>query len=62
MLGGNMKTYIYFVRHAVSPFIYGNENAQGLFEQGKQDTLRVAQLLMNEHINVITSSTYTRAI
>ena len=56
-----MKTYIYFVRHAISPFSIGNEKERGLFEQGKQDAHKVAQLLIDEGINVIVSSTYKRA-
>ena len=57
-----MKTYIYFVRHAISPFSIGNEKERGLFEQGKQDAHKVAQLLIDEGINAIKSSTYKRAI
>jgi 2,3-bisphosphoglycerate-dependent phosphoglycerate mutase len=57
-----MITYIYFVRHAISPFVFGNEEARGLSEEGKQAAFKVAELLMDENINVITSSTYTRAI
>jgi 2,3-bisphosphoglycerate-dependent phosphoglycerate mutase len=57
-----MKTYVYFVRHAVSPFVYGNERARGLSEEGKQAALKVADRLVNEGINIIASSSYTRAI
>jgi 2,3-bisphosphoglycerate-dependent phosphoglycerate mutase len=60
--GGIMKTFIYFVRHAISPFTLGKEKERGLSEQGKQDAHKVAQLLIVEDINVIASSTYTRAI
>jgi 2,3-bisphosphoglycerate-dependent phosphoglycerate mutase len=57
-----MITYIYFVRHAVSPFVFGNERTRGLSEAGKLAAYKVAEMLMDENINVITSSTYTRAI
>jgi 2,3-bisphosphoglycerate-dependent phosphoglycerate mutase len=57
-----MISYIYFVRHAVSPFVFGNERARGLSEEGKQAALRVAEILAHEGINLIASSSYTRAI
>jgi 2,3-bisphosphoglycerate-dependent phosphoglycerate mutase len=57
-----MITFIYFIRHAVSPFVFGNERTRGLSEEGKQAAYKVAEMLMDENINVITSSTYTRAI
>lgn len=57
-----MKTYIYFVRHAISHFSLGNERERGLSAQGMHDALKVAQLLIGENIDVIASSTYTRAI
>lgn len=57
-----MKTYIYFVRHAISPFSLDNERNRGLSEQGKQDSLRIAELLKDEGIDVIASSAYARAV
>jgi 2,3-bisphosphoglycerate-dependent phosphoglycerate mutase len=57
-----MATYIYFVRHAVSPFVFGNERARGLSEEGQQKALKAAEILIPENINIIASSTYTRAI
>jgi 2,3-bisphosphoglycerate-dependent phosphoglycerate mutase len=57
-----MKTFIYFVRHAVSPFVFGNEGERGLSKEGKQAAYKVAELLKDENINVITSSAYVRAI
>ncbi|MDQ0195577.1 histidine phosphatase family protein [Paenibacillus wynnii] len=57
-----MKTYIYFIRHAISPFTLDNEQYRGLSEQGKLDSRQVADLLKNEGIDVIVSSTFARAI
>jgi 2,3-bisphosphoglycerate-dependent phosphoglycerate mutase len=57
-----MKTYIYFVRHAISPFSLDNERDRGLSEQGKIDSIRVAELLSNEGIDVVASSTFVRAV
>lgn len=57
-----MRTHIYFVRHAISPFSLDNERDRGLSEQGKIDSIRVAELLKNEGIDVVTSSTFVRAI
>ncbi|QGQ99434.1 histidine phosphatase family protein [Paenibacillus psychroresistens] len=57
-----MSTYIYFVRHAVSPYVFGNERARGLSEAGKMAALQVAEVLADEEINLIVSSSYSRAI
>jgi len=57
-----MKTWIYFVRHAASPFYPGDERNRGLSEQGWRDAVRVAELLRHEGIDVIASSSYARAV
>ena len=57
-----MKTYLYFVRHAASPFSLDNELQRGLSEQGQADSHVVAEILKNEEIDLIVSSTYRRAI
>jgi 2,3-bisphosphoglycerate-dependent phosphoglycerate mutase len=57
-----MKTYIYFVRHAKSPFSLDNERDRVLSEQGKLDSNRVAELLKMEGIDIIVSSSFARAI
>ena len=57
-----MNTFLYFVRHAVSPFSPGNERNRGLSDQGKRDAVRVAAILKHEGIDVIASSGYARAI
>ncbi len=57
-----MSTYIYFVRHAISPFSLDNERNRGLSEQGKRDAIRVAEILKSEGIDVVASSTFARAI
>jgi 2,3-bisphosphoglycerate-dependent phosphoglycerate mutase len=43
-----MKTYIYFVRHAISHFSIGNERerGRGLSDRGMLDADKVAQLLI----------------
>jgi 2,3-bisphosphoglycerate-dependent phosphoglycerate mutase len=58
-----MKTYIYFVRHGIAPFSLELEPIGGasLSEQGKLDAKRVAELLRDEEIDVIFSSSYNRA-
>ncbi|MEC0267047.1 histidine phosphatase family protein [Paenibacillus anseongense] len=58
-----MATHIYFVRHGIAPFSLELERAGGasLSEQGKADAKRVAELLDNEKIDVIISSSYHRA-
>ena len=57
-----MKTSIYFVRHATSPFSLDNERDRGLSEQGKLDSIRAADVLRYEAIDMIISSTFVRAI
>ncbi|MDF2961828.1 MAG: phosphoglycerate mutase [Paenibacillus sp.] len=57
-----MKTTIYMVRHAESPFVFGQEKTRGLSEEGLADAKRVAELLVGEKIDYIASSNYTRAI
>ncbi|KRE47445.1 histidine phosphatase family protein [Paenibacillus sp. Soil724D2] len=59
-----MKTSIYFIRHGLAPFSIEHERAGGssLSEQGKLDAMRVAEILSNEDIDVIVSSSYFRAI
>jgi 2,3-bisphosphoglycerate-dependent phosphoglycerate mutase len=57
-----MKTTIYMVRHAESPFVFGQERSRGLSEEGLEDAKRVAELLDNVDIHFIASSAYARAI
>lgn len=55
-------TVIYFVRHAESIYVEGQEKARGLSPQGRLDAARVADLLSGVHIDHMVSSTYVRAI
>ncbi len=57
-----MKTYLYFVRHAISPFSLDNERNRGLSQQGKLDAERVAEILKPNEIDIVVSSTFARAI
>jgi 2,3-bisphosphoglycerate-dependent phosphoglycerate mutase len=59
-----MKTYIYFIRHGIAPFSIEHERTGGtrLSEQGKLDAKKVAEILSNEDIDVIVSSSYFRAL
>ncbi|MFD2504021.1 hypothetical protein ACFSS9_05255 [Paenibacillus septentrionalis] len=43
-------TYVYFVRHAESPYIAGMERARGLSEKGKCDAVKVKDILLQEDI------------
>jgi 2,3-bisphosphoglycerate-dependent phosphoglycerate mutase len=59
-----MATTIYFVRHGIAPFSLELELTGGgasLNEQGKADAVKVAELLRNEGIDLIVSSSYHRA-
>ncbi|GGF71167.1 phosphoglycerate mutase [Paenibacillus albidus] len=57
-----MRTYLYMIRHAVSPFVVGNERERGLSEQGKADAVRINEILAVEGIGYLVSSPYKRAI
>ncbi|MFS0869512.1 histidine phosphatase family protein [Paenibacillus xylanilyticus] len=55
-------TVLYFVRHAESAYVEGQERERGLTEQGKRDAAAVAILLREERIQCFYSSPYTRAV
>ncbi|WP_160036935.1 histidine phosphatase family protein [Paenibacillus sp. An7] len=57
-----MKTIIYMVRHAESPYTEGNERTRGLTLDGKMNAKKITEILKDEGINVIISSPYVRAI
>jgi 2,3-bisphosphoglycerate-dependent phosphoglycerate mutase len=56
-----MSTTVYMVRHGDSPK-EGNERMRGLTEKGYQDAQRVAELLIEEEIDLVVSSPYLRSI
>lgn len=58
----NIKTIIYFVRHAESPYIRGMERSRGLSSKGSSDAIRIKEVLKNVNIDVLISSPYERAI
>ncbi|WP_433942800.1 histidine phosphatase family protein [Paenibacillus sp. SN-8-1] len=55
-------TTIYFVRHAESPYVDGQERSRCLSDKGRVDSLIVGDILQNEEINHFVSSPYDRAI
>ncbi|MDN8589436.1 histidine phosphatase family protein [Paenibacillus sp. 11B] len=56
------NTALYFVRHAESEYMEGQERERGLTEQGKGDAATVAGLLHREQIQLFYSSPYRRAV
>lgn len=54
-------TIVYFVRHADSPFIEGKERTRGLSPEGSLAAERIKDILLNEGIDVLISSSYQRA-
>jgi len=56
------STVLYFVRHAESQYVEGQERERGLTEQGHQDAGTVASLLHGEQIQLFYSSPYRRAV
>lgn len=57
-----MITTIYMVRHAESPYDEGDERTRGLTAKGKLDIEKVTKLLIDEGIDIIISSPYSRAV
>ena len=57
-----MITEIYLVRHAHSDYSSGDDETRALSERGRIDALAVTELLLKEHIQVICSSPYVRAV
>ena len=57
-----MKTTLFMIRHAQSPFIFGQERTRELSERGKLDANKITEQLKQETIDVIVSSPYKRAI
>jgi Fructose-2,6-bisphosphatase len=57
-----METRLYMVRHAESPFVFGEEKSRGLSEQGNKDAARVAETLRGVDVHYIASSSYARAV
>ncbi|PAV30877.1 histidine phosphatase family protein [Virgibacillus profundi] len=57
-----METTIYMIRHAKSPFVFGQERTRKLSLQGETDSKKVADLMSQKEIDVIVSSPYIRAI
>lgn len=53
-----MKTTIYMVRHAESPFVFGEEKTRRLSEKGLMDSRKIADI----KVDCIVSSPYIRAI
>ena len=57
-----MKTTIYMVRHAESPFIFGKEKTRGLSERGLADSNKIVDIFKDVEVDCIVSSSYRRAI
>ncbi|PPA69554.1 histidine phosphatase family protein [Jeotgalibacillus proteolyticus] len=57
-----MNTIIYMIRHAKSPFIFGEERTRGLSKEGEIDSKKITDLMSKVKIDVIASSSYRRAI
>lgn len=55
------KTIIYFIRHAESPFIFGEELTRPLSKRGKSDALLVKNKLSDINFDQFISSSYQRA-
>ena len=55
-------TTLYMVRHAESPFAFGEERSRGLSPEGEAAAARVAERLRGEPIDAVVSSAYRRAV
>jgi 2,3-bisphosphoglycerate-dependent phosphoglycerate mutase len=61
-LGESISTTIFMIRHAESPFIFGEERTRKLSKHGELDAEKVAKLMLSEKIDVIVSSPFARSI
>ncbi|MCO0817481.1 histidine phosphatase family protein [Lactococcus lactis] len=57
-----MTTTIYFIRHADSPFIFGEERSRPLSLEGNRASINVAKKLDDVKFDQYISSSYKRAI
>lgn len=57
-----MQTKIYMIRHAESPFEFGQEKTRGLSEEGLEKAKKVAEIFEDIDVDFIVSSPYRRAI
>lgn len=56
-----MRTIIYMVRHAESPYDEGDERSRGLTAKGKEDAEKVTKILIGEGIDIIFSTIFSRS-
>lgn len=56
------NTTLYFVRHAESVYVEGQERERGLTERGMLDAAKIADVLVQERIRWFYSSPYRRAV
>lgn len=57
-----MQTTIYMIRHAESPFVFGEEKTRGLSKEGLEKSKKVAEIFEDIDVDLIASSSYRRAI
>lgn len=50
------------IRHAKSPFVFGQERTRGLSEEGERDAIKITELMKQKKVDAIISSPYTRAV
>ncbi|WJH36633.1 histidine phosphatase family protein [Paenibacillus sp. CC-CFT747] len=57
-----MKTILYFVRHADSPYVPGKEHTRGLSAAGAAASRQIAERLKDLPVDGVVSSSYVRAV
>ncbi|WP_442600643.1 histidine phosphatase family protein [Paenibacillus sp. KN14-4R] len=57
-----MKTTVYMVRHAESPFEHGQERERGLSDEGRVEAVRVADRFEGIEVDYVAASIYVRTI
>jgi 2,3-bisphosphoglycerate-dependent phosphoglycerate mutase len=57
-----VDTAIYMIRHAKSPFVFGQERKRRLSQQGEIDAKKVTAIMNTKKIDLIVSSPYMRAL
>lgn len=62
VLGENVMTSVYFVRHAQPDFMWNDDMTRPLTTEGENDSKKVEEALKSIHLDFVISSPYLRSI
>lgn len=58
----SLVTSVYMIRHAESPFFFGEERTRGLSAEGEAAADRIVELMREQPLDAVVSSPYNRAV